>query len=94
MSAVYFKGYDTLQWGEPAKKMDDAFTPNAELPPDAVELSSEAHPDKYDYFPTRPERRPWNVPDGYIPVRVFHRGKVIGWTFLPEEAVVMLHKKT
>src|SRR5436190_4912649 len=22
-----FKGYDTIQWGQPAKKMDDPFTP-------------------------------------------------------------------
>jgi hypothetical protein len=87
-----FKGYDTLQWGEPAKKMDDPFTPNPKLPPDAVEISSSAHPDKSDYFPSRPERRPWNVPDDYIAVRVFHRGKLIGWTFMPKDAVAMLHK--
>jgi hypothetical protein len=87
-----FKGYDTLQWGAPAKKMDDPFTPNSKLPPDAVEISSSAHPDKSDYFPTRPERRPWNVPDDYIAVRVFHRGKLIGWTFMPKDAVAMLHK--
>ena len=87
-----FKGYDTLQWGEPAKKMDDPFTPNPKLPPDAVELSAAAHPDKSDYFPSRPEKRPWNIPDDYIAVRVFHRGKVIGWTFMPKDAVAMLHK--
>ncbi len=89
-----FKGYETVQWGELAKKLDDPFTPNPKLPPDAVELSSAARPDKSDFFPTRPERRPWNVPDDYIAVRVFHRGKVIGWTFMPKEAVAMLHKKT
>jgi hypothetical protein len=87
-----FKGYDTLQWGEPAKKIDDSFTPNPKLPPDAVELSSAAQPDKSDYFPTRPQRRPWNVPDDYIAVRVFHRAKLIGWTFMPKAAVAQLHK--
>jgi hypothetical protein len=87
-----FKGYDTLQWGEPAKKMDDPFTPNPKLPPDAVEISSTAHPDKSDYFPSRPEKRPWNVPDDFIAVRVYYRGKVIGWTFMPKDAVAMLHK--
>ena len=87
-----FKGYDTLQWGEPAKKIDSAFTPNPKLPPDAIELSSAAHPAKSDYFPTRPEKRHWNVPDDYVAVRVFHRGKVIGWTFMSQEAVAMLHK--
>jgi hypothetical protein len=87
-----FKGYDTLQWGEPAKKMDDPFTPNPKLPPDAVELSAAAHPDKSGYFPSRPEKRPWNIPDDYIAVRVFHSGKMIGWTFMPKDAVAMLHK--
>ena len=89
-----FKDYELLQWGNPAKKLDDPFMPNSKLAPDAVELSSAAHPDKADYFPTRPQMRPWNVPDDYVAVRVFHRGKVIGWTFLPKEAVAMLHKKT
>jgi hypothetical protein len=87
-----FKGYDTLQWGEPAKKMDDGFTPNPKLPPDAVEISSTAHPDKSEYFPSRPEKRPWNVPDDFIAVRVYYRGKVIGWTFMPKDAVAMLHR--
>ncbi len=26
-----FKGYDTLSWGEPAKKMGSGFTPNSDL---------------------------------------------------------------
>jgi hypothetical protein len=88
-----FKGYETLQWGKPAKKMGSAFTPNPDLPPDAIELSSAEQPDKSDYFPTRPQRRPWNVPDEYIAVRVFHRGKLIGWTFMSKEAVAMLHEQ-
>ena len=87
-----FKGYETLQWGNPAKKMDSAFTPNPKLPPDAIELSSAEHADKSDYFATRPKRHPWNVPDDYVAVRVFHRGKLIGWTFMSKEAVAMLHK--
>lgn len=87
-----FKGYETLQGGQPAKKMDDPFTPNPKLPPDAVELSSAAQPDKSDYFPTRPQRRPWNVPDDYIAVRVFHLGKLVGWTFMPTSGVARLHK--
>ena len=91
-----FKGYKTLSWGgpreRPAKEMNDAFTPNAKLPPDAVELSASARPDKSDYFPTRPKAGPANVPPDYIAVRVFHRGKLIGWTYLSKEAVAMLHK--
>jgi hypothetical protein len=87
-----FRGYETLQWGEPAKKMGSEFTPTPDLPPDAIELSSTEHADKSDYFPTRPQRRPWNVPDDYIVVRVFHHGKLIGWTFMSKEAVAMLHK--
>jgi hypothetical protein len=75
-----------------AKKMDSAFTPNSKLPPDAIELSESEHPDKSDYFPTRPKLHPANVPNDYIPVRVFHRGKVIGWTFMSKEGVALLHK--
>jgi hypothetical protein len=91
-----FKGYDTLSWGrpgeKPAKKMDSAFTPNPKMPPDAVELSASEQPDKSDYFPTRPKARSANVPPDYIAVRVFHRSKLIGWTYLSKEAVAMLHK--
>ena len=71
-----------------------AFTPNPDLPADAVELSSTKHSDKSDYFLTRPQGRPSNVPDDYLAVRVFHRGKLIGWTFMSKEAVAMLHKPT
>jgi len=91
-----FKGYQTLSWGKPgerpAKEMNDAFTANATLPPDAVELSASAEPDKRDYFPTRPKTRPPNVPPNCIAVRVFHRGKLIGWTFMSKAAAVQLHK--
>lgn len=91
-----FKGYDTLSWGppgeKPAKTMGSAFIPNPKMPPDAVELSASEKPDKSDYFPTRPKTRPGNVPPDYIAVRVFHRGKVFGWTYMSKEAVAMLHK--
>jgi hypothetical protein len=100
-----FKGYGilghhgddwTLSSGltpqRPAKEMHDAFTPNPNLPADAVELSSSAQPDKSDYFPTRPKARSPNVPPDCIAVRVFHRGKLIGWTFMPKSAVAQLHK--
>lgn len=91
-----FKGYETLSWGgsreRPAREMNDAFTPNAKLPPDAVELSASARPYRSDYFPTRPKTRPPNVPPDCIAVRVFHREKVIGWTFMPRAAVAQLHK--
>ena len=86
-----FKGYDTLSWGEPAKKMGSGFTPNSDLPPDAVELSSTEHPDKSDYFQTRPKKRPWNVPDDHIPVRVFQGKTFMGWTYMSKEAVAQLH---
>ena len=91
-----FKGYQTLSWGKlgekPTKEMNDAFTSNAKLPPDAVELSASAQPDKSDYFPTRPKTRPPNVPSDCIAVRVFHRGKLIGWTFMPKKSISLLHK--
>ena len=91
-----FKGYQTLSWdrpGErPAKEMKDQFTPNSKLPPDAVELSASAHPDKSDYFPARPKSRPRNIPQDYIAVRVYHRGKLIGWSYLPKDGVTLLHK--
>ena len=73
---------------------DYAFTPNPDLPADAVELSSTKHADKSDYFPNRPQGRPSNVPDDYVAVRVFHRGKLIGWTFMSKQAVAILHKAT
>jgi hypothetical protein len=92
-----FKGYVTVASGpprdRPAKKMDSAFTPNPKLPPDAVELSASEHPDKSDYFATRPKLHPANVPDDFVAVRVFHRGKFIGWSWLPKEGVAQLHKR-
>ena len=92
-----FKGYQTLSWGKPgekaAKEMNDAFIANAKLPPDAVQLSASAQPDKSDYFPTHPKTRPPNVPPDCIAVRVFHRGKFIGWTFMPKTAVAQLHTR-
>jgi hypothetical protein len=91
-----FKGYATLTSGpppeKPAKEMRDAFTPNAKLPADAVELFASAQPDKADYFPTHPKTHPPNIPSDYIPVRVFHRGKLLGWSFLPRDTVAALHK--
>jgi hypothetical protein len=91
-----FKGYVTVTFSPPmeavAKKMDSAFTPNAKLPLDAVQLSSSEQPARSDYFPTRPKTRPANVPPDFIVVRVFHRGKFIGWSYLPKEGVAALHK--
>ena len=87
-----FKGYETLSWGQPAKKMGSAFTPNPDLPPDDVELSASEQRDKSDYFSSRQNTRPPNVLPDYIAVRVFHSGKLIGWTFMSKEAVVLLHK--
>ena len=86
-----FKGYVTITSGpprdRPAKKMDSAFTPNPKLPADAVDLSASEHPDKSDYFATRPKVRPANVPDDFIAVRVFHRGEFIGWSYLPKDGI-------
>lgn len=91
-----FKGYASLTSGlprdPPGKKMDSAFTPNSKLPIDAVELSTSEHPDKSDYFQTRPKIRPANVPEDFVAVRVFHRGKFIGWSWLPKAGVAALHK--
>jgi hypothetical protein len=90
------KAYDNATSGtppeKPANKMDSKFTPNPKLPPDAVELSASEQPEKSDYFATRPKLRPANVPDDYILVKVFHRGKVVGWSYLPKDAVTALHK--
>jgi hypothetical protein len=91
-----FKGYVTITSGPrrdpPGKKMDSAFTANPKLPPDAVELSASEQPDKSDYFQARPKLRPANVPDDFVAVRVFHRGKLIGWSWLPKAGVAALHK--
>jgi hypothetical protein len=91
-----FRGYARLTSGpppeKPAKEMRDAFMPSSKLPADAVELSASARPDKSDYFPTRPKTHPANIPSDCIPVRVFHRGQFIGWSFLPRDAVAALHR--
>ena len=91
-----FKGYASLTSGpapeRPAKEMGDVFTPNAKLPPDAVELSKSVRPNTSDYFPMRPKARPANIPANCIAVRVFHRGKRIGWTFMPRQSVMLLHQ--
>lgn len=91
-----FKGYQTVSWNRPgerpAREMNSAFMPNPRLPVDAVELSSSEQPERSDYFSTRPKTRPANVPPDFVLVRVFHRGKVIGWSYLPKDAVAALHK--
>jgi len=73
---------------------ENAFTPNPDLPAEAVELSSTKDADKSDYFPNRPQGRASNVPKDHVAVRVFHRGKFIGWTFMSKQAVAILHKPT
>jgi hypothetical protein len=91
-----FKGYATLTSAPPPEKlpkeMHSWFTPNPQLPADAVELSSSENPDKSGCIAARPKTRPANVPASYILVRVFHRGKLIGWSYLPKDAVAALHK--
>ena len=88
-----FKGYETLSWGQPAHKTGSVFMPNPDLPTDAVQLSASEQVDKSHFFPTCPDRRPPNVPDDYIPVRVFQGKTFIGWTFISKDAVAMLHKQ-
>jgi hypothetical protein len=83
---------DVTSRAAPALKMDSMFTPNPNLPPDAVELSATEHPDESDYFTTRPKTRPPNVPPDYMVVRVFHRGKVIGWTYISKQGLALLHR--
>jgi len=91
-----FKGYQTLSWGKPderpSKEMTDTFVPNAKLPPDAVQLSDAAQPDKADYFPTSPKTKPENLPPDCIAVRVFYHNELIGWTFMPKQSVALLHQ--
>lgn len=65
--------------------MDSAFTPNPKVPPDAVELSASERQ-------TRPQLPPANVPDDFIALRIFHRGKFVGWSYLPKDSVGALHK--
>jgi TonB family protein len=80
-----------IEYGAPK---EHAFTPNPDLPADAVEVSSNKDADKLDYLPTRPQGRPSNVPADSVTVRVFYRGKLLGWTFMAKEAVASLHKPT
>jgi hypothetical protein len=72
--------------------MNDTFVQNSTLPADAVQLPDSAEPVKGDYFARRPKSRPANVPTECIEVRVVHRGKVLGWTFMPKQSVEMLHQ--
>ena len=95
-----FVGYQTLTVGPPpdppAKKLQSRFIFNSTLPDDAVELDPTDHPDMSDYYQTPPKTRPANVPANYILVRVFQGKTLIGWSYLPKEAVAALHdpKKT
>jgi hypothetical protein len=87
-----FKEYGSITPVPPPMKRHSAvFIENANLPPDAVELSPNEHPDRSTFFQTRPQM---NAPPGRIVVRVFQGKTFLGWTFMSKDSVVMLHKKT
>jgi len=91
-----FTGYTTVTKGplpkENAQEQHSQFIANSKLPADAVELAASEHPDKSEYFPTKPEKTPANVPANCILVRVFQDKILVGWTYMPEEAVALLHR--
>ena len=91
-----FIGYKTVTGGplpkELAQEQRSQFAPNSKLPADAVELDPDEKPDPSEYFQKKPEKRPANVPDNCIAVRVFQGKKLIGWTYMAKEAVATLHR--
>ncbi len=91
-----FVGYKTVTGGplpkELAQELRSQFTPNSQLPTDAVELSSSEPADKSDYFQEQPKERPANVPANCVPVRVFQGKTFLGWTYMAKEAVATLHQ--
>jgi hypothetical protein len=69
---------------EPAEKRDDAvYVPNANLPPDCVEVSPEVTLNAgQDYWTQPPQFKPGNVPDSCVLVKVYQRGAVLGWIYM------------
>ena len=63
---------------------------NATLPPDCVELAADS-PRKDVFYSKPPTKRPANVPNGYVLVRVFQGGTFLGWGYMDAEAVNFLH---
>jgi hypothetical protein len=89
-----WKWVDEPMWFEsdpPVKKMTSQFIHSPFLPPDAVELAADEHPDPSDYYAELPKSTPVTVPLGYKPVRVFQTGRFIGWTYMSEESIAELH---
>ncbi len=79
-----FIGYETISVETPPKspaKAHDSpfFTQNPKLPPDAVELAAGEHPDKSNFFQTRPDTPPPELPLGLVLVRVFQGKTFVGW---------------
>ena len=91
-----FVGYDTITSGSATKevstKTHSEFIPNDKLPADAIELAPKPKADKAEYFESRPDKRPANIPESCIPVKVFQEGKLVGWTFMDKRAVEVLHQ--
>ena len=78
---------------KPAEKRDDAFyVPNANLPPDCVEVSPEVTLKAgQDYWTQPPQFKPGNVPDSCVLVKVYQRGALLGWIYMDRAAVERLH---
>jgi hypothetical protein len=63
---------------------------NTTLPPACVELAADS-PRKDVFYNKPPTKRPANVPNSYVLVRVFQGGKFLGWEYMDAVAVDFLH---
>jgi hypothetical protein len=55
-----------------------------------VELAADS-PSKDAFYNNLPKRRPPNVPNNYVLVRVFQGKKFLGWGYMNAQAVNFLH---
>jgi hypothetical protein len=63
---------------------------NTTLPPACVELAADS-PRKDVFYNKPPTKRPANVPNSYVLVRVFQGGKFLGREYMDAVAVDFLH---
>jgi tetratricopeptide (TPR) repeat protein len=74
-----------------AKTRVAAYVPNPNLPPDCVELSPEVKIKDGDFYTEPPQFKPANVPDTCVLVKVYQRGKLLGWLYIEKSDVERLH---